>query len=347
MTQRIGFCCKYVVPGKKDFEPVPELNTRSTTVAWLNRQTREVAEQRLWDIMEHNISAARALVARVGTLNPELRMLRLGSDILPVYTEPTYSYFWQQPYVKTYCERAFAEVGRVARAMDVRLDFHPGQFTVLASESDDIVSRSIEEFEYHVDMARWMGYGKTWHDHGFTINVHISGRRGPDGIRAVLSRLSPEARNLITIENEENAHGLDAILQLHDCCALVLDIHHHWVKSGEYIQADDDRVRRVIDSWRGTRPLIHYSLSREDVVSKFVANEQHVLLDMDRLLTEGYKKQKLRAHSDYYWNTAANQWALSFWPEFDICCESKAKNLASFALYDFAIKQSSSDGRLS
>jgi UV DNA damage endonuclease len=111
--------------------------------------------------------------------------------------------------------------------------------------------------------------------------------------------------------------------------------------TGEYIQADDDRVRHIINSWRGTRPVLHYSLSRENIVSEFVATEQHLLLDMDRLLTEGYKTQKLRAHSDYYWNTAANQWALSFWPSFDICCESKAKNLASFALYELAVKSSS------
>ena len=55
---------------------------------------------------------------------------------------------------------------------------------------------------------------------------------------------------------------------------------------------------------------------------------------MDTLLTEGYKKQKLRAHSDFYWNTATNDWALSFLDAWDIQCESKGKNLASHALYE-------------
>jgi hypothetical protein len=50
----------------------------------------------------------------------------------------------------------------------------------------------------------------------------------------------------------------------------------------------------------------------------------------------GINKQKLRTHSDWYWNRASNDWALSFWPQFDIMCESKAKNLASFALYEQA-----------
>lgn len=337
MIQRIGFCCKYVVPGKKDFEPVPDLNTRSTTVAWLNRQTRDVAEQRLWDIMVHNIQSVYNLVEKLSTLPLPLRMARIGSDILPVYTEPSWCYYWQKPDVREYVEKHFAAVGELARQHDVRLSFHPGQFTVLASESDDIVERSIGEFEYHVNMARWMGYGKTWHDHGFKINVHISGRRGAQGIIDVLPRLTPEARNLITIENEENTHGLDAILSLENHVALVLDIHHHWVNSNEYINAQDDRVKRVIDSWRGTRPVLHYSVSREDLL---VEHDKNVLPDRNLLETQGYKKQKLRAHSDYYWNTAANQWALSFWSDFDICCESKAKNLASFALYDFAISSS-------
>jgi len=31
-----------------------------------------------------------------------------------------------------------------------------------------------------------------------------------------------------------------------------------------------------------------------------------------------------------------NQWALSFRDNFDMMCESKAKNLASFALYEEA-----------
>ena len=56
------------------------------------------------------------------------------------------------------------------------------------------------------------------------------------------------------------------------------------------------------------------------------------------LLESGAKKQKLRAHSDYYPNEKANDWALSFWDNFDIQCEAKAKNLASQQLYERAIE---------
>ncbi len=336
-TKRIGFACKWIdrpdqVNGIKPKDECKKYNTGATTVAWLNRQTRDVAVEKLWSLMQQNIEASRMLVERVGELDEDLRMVRLSSDILPVYTEPTWSWFWRLSDTRDYCERGFKQIGDVARSRGVRLSFHPGQFCVLASDSDDIVNRSIEEFEYHVDMARWMGYGKTFQD--FKINVHIAGRRGPMGIVAALARMSPEARNTLTIENDEMTWGIDSSIELVDHCALVLDIHHHWIKTGEYIEPTDDRVKRIIDSWRGVRPVIHYSVSREEHLTD---HSTDTLPSLDALMESGHKKAKLRAHSNFYWNTAANQWALSFRDYFDIMCESKAKNLASFDLYRQAL----------
>jgi UV DNA damage endonuclease len=332
MIKRIGFACKWIdnltqVNGIKPKDDCKKYNSGTTTISWLNRQTREVAEQRLWDLMVQNIEATRLLVSRVGELDDKFKMVRISSDLLPAYTQSDWSYFWSRNDVRDYCDRNFRVVGDTARDRNVRLSFHPGQFTVLASESDDIVERSIDEFEYHVDMARWMGFGKSFQD--FKINVHISGRRGPQGIIDTLQRLTPEARNCITIENDENAWGIESSLELEKHCALVLDVHHHWCREGEYIQPTDDRVKRVIDSWRGVRPAMHYSVSREDWLP---GHSPDVMPDMGTLLSQGYKKQKLRAHSDTFWNAAVNQWALTFNDDFDIMCESKGKNLASFQL---------------
>jgi UV DNA damage repair endonuclease len=260
-------------------------------------------------------------------------MVRLSSNLLPVYTEPTYSYFWQRPDVRNYCEKAFSTVGATAKALDVRLSMHPGQFVVLASDNDEIVNRSIEEFEYHTDIIRWMGYGKTFQD--FKCNVHISGRRGPDGIRAALNRLSPEARNCITVENEEYKYGLDDCLSLSDVVPTVLDLHHHWIRDADYLAPDDVRVARILDSWRGVRPVLHYSVSREDLLRESRVVLESVRPVMPDLLESGLKKAALRAHSDMMWNSAVNDYALTFADKFDIQCESKGKNLASFALYAY------------
>jgi UV DNA damage endonuclease len=328
--KRIGFACKWSeLNNKGQVQSTEGLNAGGTTLTWLNRQRKEVAEQKLWDLMVQNLEATRKLVNRVGQLDETLRMVRIGSDVLPAYTAADWSYFWRRSDVVSYLDKHFKIIGDSARTNDVRLSMHPGQFTVLASVNQNIVEKSIEEFEYHADMARWMGYGKQFQD--FKINVHISGRLGPQGIIDVIPRLSPEARNCITIENDENAWGIESSLELEKHCALVLDIHHHWIRTGEYIQATDDRCKRVIDSWRGVRPAMHYSVSREDVL---VDHCTQTMPNHTLLLEQGYKKQKMRAHSDFYWNDAVNEWALTFNDQFDIMCESKGKNLASFKLHD-------------
>ena len=335
MTNRIGFCCKWLndpseIGGMKINAIDRDLNGRSTTMRWL-REHKEEAEQRQWDIMNHNASAAVRMIERVASLPEDRRMVRLGSEMLQGYTEPSWIDWWQQKDIQDHCARIFAPVGEAARRLDVRLSFHPGQFCVLASESDEIVERSILEFEYHADMARWMGYGKNWHDNGFKINVHLSGKGGAAKFLKTLGRLTPEARNLITIENDEMTNGLDVTMAVAKHVALVLDIHHHWINTGEYISPDDSRTMRVIDSWRGTRPALHYSVSREDLL---VGHDRGTKPDLAALLDGGFKKQKLRAHSDLMWNTACNDWALGFTKNFDIQCEAKGKNLASEQLYN-------------
>jgi UV DNA damage endonuclease len=341
MVKRIGFCCKWLndqseFGGMKVNAKDRELNGRSTTMRWLREHPGD-AEQRQHDIMNHNTAAAVRMIERVGQLPPERRMVRLGSEMLQGYTEKNWIDWWQRREIQAHLARIFAPVGEAARRHDVKISFHPGQFCVLASETPDIVERSILEFEYHVAMARWMGFGKTWHD-GCKINVHISGRQGPEGIIKVLPRLSPEARNLITIENSEMGWGLDDSLKLEKHVALVLDIHHHWIRDEEYIQAHDDRVKRVIDSWRGVRPTLHYSYCRDEALLpafKDQPEKMHIgLHNIKDLLLLGCKKQKLRAHSDLLPNHASNAWALSFGNHFDICVEAKGKNLAAEQLYE-------------
>ena len=342
--QRIGFCCKYLDPDQtqkpKILKEIQQNYTeKQTTVAWMKRQDNAVAEQRMLDIVEHNMQSAYNLVKYVGGLPENRRMVRLGSNQIPMATEPNYRYVWDDPDNIRMLEKGFAKVGQLARDLDVRISFHPGQFCVLASDTPDIVDRSIDEFEYHVNMARWMGYGQQFQD--MKINVHISGRQGAEGVLKALPRLSPEALNTITIENDEMCWGLDESLKLADHLALVLDIHHHWIRDEEYIQPNDDRVKMVIDSWRGVRPAMHYSYSRDEWLDQSTSidagNRHGSLHSIQDLLESGAKKQKLRAHSDYYPNKEANDWALSFWEQFDIQCEAKAKNLASQQLYDQAL----------
>lgn len=319
--KRIGFACKIQ---QSESKTDPKLNQSGTTITWLNSKTTDVAHERLWNLMRANVLALAAQIEWVGQQPPGQRMFRITSDLLPAYTYETYMPFYFQADVVDFLEKNLGKIGARARELDIKLSFHPGQFCVLASEQDQVVENSITEFEYHADVIRYLGYGRSFQD--FKCNVHIGGKRGPAGIRAALRRLTPEARNTLTIENAEFTWGLDASLELAKDCALVLDIHHHWIHTGEYIEPTDPKFQQVCESWRGVRPTIHYSVSREDIL---VDHCQQTRPNLQELKSQGFTSAKLRAHSEYYWNTAVNSWALTFLPYADIMCEAKQKNLAS------------------
>ena len=85
-NMRIGFACKYVQQTAKGVVNVPEFNMGTTTIAWLNRQSRTAAEQKLTDLMQANLTATYKLVERVSQIPESLRMVRIGSDVLTAYT---------------------------------------------------------------------------------------------------------------------------------------------------------------------------------------------------------------------------------------------------------------------
>ena len=64
--KRIGFACKWIdeprqVDGIKPKDDCKKYNTGTTTITWLNKQKREVAEQKLWDLMVQNIQATKQI----------------------------------------------------------------------------------------------------------------------------------------------------------------------------------------------------------------------------------------------------------------------------------------------
>ena len=88
--QRIGFCCKYMDPDQSQKPKIlkeiqQNFTERMTTITWLNRQEKSVAEERMLELVTHNMQAAYNLVEWVSKLPAERRMVRLCL----LYTSPS------------------------------------------------------------------------------------------------------------------------------------------------------------------------------------------------------------------------------------------------------------------
>ncbi|WP_312047331.1 UV damage endonuclease UvsE [Erwinia sp.] len=321
---KLGFACKYFNAEEK--QPFPLRATTRTRFLSLDKAAQLAL---ISEISQHNITNLYLTLEALAKEPEALRMMRLGSDLLPLFTVPEANELYQDYLPELHS--GLAKCGDFARQHHIRLSFHPGQYSVLASDNPLVVERAIEDVEYHTLCAKLIGYGKTFQD--FKINIHMNGKGGFEGFQRAFDRLSPEAKNMLTVENDEISCSLDDVLQAKELCPIVLDIHHHWVKENEFIQPDDSRLAEIKASWRGVRPVLHYSISKEGIIPAHGFPNQEEL---------GVAKNKLRAHSDYYFNDTLNDWALSF-SDFDIMCEVKMKNLARDRLYGAALQGKKQD----
>jgi UV DNA damage repair endonuclease len=325
-TPRVGYCCKFISP-EGDEARERALNVRGLTMAYLGRQDPAAAFTKLTEIVSHNLEAVRRQIDEVATRPPLERLLRISSDVLPGYTHPTAAPYYADRDLTALIERSLAEAGETARAAAVRLSMHPAQHAILATVGRSL-DNAVGDIEYHAQVMAMMGYAGGWHPHGASVNVHGGQRAlGAEGVRAGLSRLSAAARDLVTVENDENSFGLDDLLAVAAEVAIVVDLHHHWIKSrGEYLQPDDPRIETVKESWRGVRPLAHVSVSREPLLD---GHDPDRLPDFAELLAAGLKPTDLRGHSDMMWNRAMNDLVARHlaWADFEV--EAKMKNLAS------------------
>lgn len=313
---KLGFVSKYLIDENNNKYPF-----KTTTRTYFLKQVSEKREELLRSLVYNNIVALKNTIEELSLLHSDLRMMRIGSEMLPLYTVPQAQIIYKD--IINDVESLFLETGNLARKNNVRLSFHPGQYTVLGSESENVVKNAIEDMEYHTLCAILMGYGKSFQD--FKINIHMNGKAGFEGFKRSYNKLSPECRNMITVENDELSCSLTDVLQAQTLCPVVVDIHHNWVKENEFILPDSDLIKQVKDSWRGVRPVMHYSISKEGLIPEKGFPDQNIL---------GLSKMKLRAHSDYYFNNDLNDWALSF-VNFDIMCEVKQKNLARDKLFAY------------
>lgn len=325
---RLGFCCTFVSPGG-DAGETEAMNMKTVTMSWLSRQSAADAYDRLAAIVAHNLDVLDRQIGYVADQPPVERMFRILSGFLPGYSHPQASRLYDAD-LKRLIERRLAVTGATARERDVRLSMHPGQHALLATARPEALANAIVDIMDHVSVFAMLGYDG-WHPAGAHVNIHGgAGSVGIDGVRRGLAQLPDAARQLITIENDEVSFGLDDLLAVGDDVAIVLDFHHHWIKSrGEWIEPGDPRIGRVVESWRGVRPAAHISVSRERLYSELLTDEPP---DFGALIAAGFKPSELRGHSDLLWNHWVNDLVGRHLAWCDVEVEAKHKNLASSGL---------------
>jgi UV DNA damage endonuclease len=256
----------------------------------------------------------------------EIGMYRMATALAPYASHPDLPQFRDAP--QAFAPR-LAEVGALARALDVRLSTHPGQYTVLNSEDERVQALAVAELEVQAELMDGMALGPE-----AVVVLHVGGAAG--GRDAALARfaagferLSEAARARLVIENDDRTFGLRDVLELSGRIGrpVVWDILHHHCHDPDRIP-DREALALALATWpEGVTPKIHYS-------SPKTALEEQVRR-VGRRVERRPVLPHLRAHADmidpigfehFVTETAAGL------PDFDVMLEAKGKDLALLAL---------------
>ena len=238
-----------------------------------------LSPERLQATAARNLADLRAILQQME--QGPLRMLRLGSSLVPFASHPAMTFDWE-PFVA----EGLAEIGSEYRAKGFRFSLHPGQYNVLNSPNPATVDACVRELTYACRVLDLMGCG---HEH--KVVLHGGGLYGDregatSRLVSAIGMLPACIRKRLVLENDERYFNLEQILEVSEATGTpaVFDLHHHQVNPSPDAEALLERLFAVWDC----RPKIHLSSQKPD--ARAGAHDDYLLpqdIDTMRALIPG------------------------------------------------------------
>ena len=330
---RISQCCQFV-----DKQKAKRYNFGTTTKTYA---LKDGGKQKVQSKALENCNKLVDILETWFPTRPiNLRSFRISSEMFPCYTldftRDWYSEIWDD------ISRVLAKAGEAAKKHNVRLSVHPGQYTVLGSNNEEVVKSSIKDLEYHALYGILMNIPAE----EFVMNIHLQGLYGgkhEDGIKRFASNfhyLSDYAQKCLAVENEDKPNGYDiehtVELAQRIPVRCTLDTHHYAchrmvqtekvknsvgavvnkkIRDVKHITVNDSLFKEAVKTWKNNRPLFHTSHPFEE------SNEDYWM--------------KPNAHAEFLWDEellALTVPMLQF-ADFDIEAKNKEESVDAFYKY--------------
>ncbi len=291
---RLGLCCL--------FHEAP-IKFRTTTARHLATLKEGERERKISSLCLSNALALQQAI--LFCHHNKIGAFRVNSRILPLKTHPDMGYSVSELPEGNQIIRSFKDCGFNAKKHNIRLTFHPDQFTLLSSPDPAITARSLDELNYQCQVAGWIGAD--------VINIHGGGAYGDKNqalqrVERNINALDKDLRKLLTIENDDRVYTpVDLLpLCLRTGVPLVYDLHHHRCLPDNL--SAEEATAAALRTWN-REPLFHLSSPKD-----------------------GWNSGQPHKHHDYI---DTNDFP-EFWRELDLTVEieAKAKELAVIRLYN-------------
>jgi UV DNA damage endonuclease len=195
----------------------------------------------------------------------DIRMYRLSSDLAPYATHP------DMPQFHSMVRESDAELralGTKAKALNIRLSFHPSQFVVLNSPDAALVEKSVWDLSSQAEMLDRMELGPE-----AVMVIHVGGTYGDRAaanarwVETWHKKLPEHVRRRLVLEHDDLRFSVSDILWIHEQTGvrLIFDHQHFWCLNPDALDMRN-ALERVIRTWpRDQRPKVHFSSPRTEM----------------------------------------------------------------------------------
>jgi UV DNA damage endonuclease len=297
----LGLCCQFLEPRtKRDGTVVHENSIEERSLQLGRFKSGLYTQDYIRQLFRHNADQIIGLIPKLVKLN--IKSFRLSSSFMSLFDLVS-----EIPKNDDILKSKLLTAGKLFKQHGIRVTTHPGQYTVLSSDSDAIIAKSIEDLAYHAWVFDQMGFE---HTPFYAINIHGGKGDRVSKLIATIKGLPSNIRERLTLENDESAYNLSELLTVHNATGvpLVWDSHHFTFNDGGLTM--DGAYEAAMKTWSktGIKPLQHISNTTPGLENaKF----------MDR-----------RKHSDFIHYIPECQLNGIKLNEIDLDVEAKMKNLA-------------------
>jgi len=307
----LGLMCQFLEPRtKRDGTVVYENMIDEKSLQLGAYRDGKYSRERIIDTYRNNVNEHLRILPKI--VEGGIKSFRLSSSLFPLFEFCSELARNDQQLLQ-----GLATLGESFKSAGIRVTTHPGQFTVLSSDKQDVVDNSIRELEYHAWIFDQMGFDQTPF---YAINIHGGKANRKEQLINVIQSLPKNVKNRLTLENDEKCYNVSDLCSISSVTNIpvVFDSHHFNFNTGDL--SFDMAYALSRDTWGNIKPLQHLS-NTEPGMEEAAFNQK-------------------RAHSQMIHYVPDLQLSALRDNVIDVDVEAKSKNLAIFKMRkDFNVEQ--------
>jgi len=245
-----------------------------TTNARTNRRLtiNKFSENMFLEILEQNLIDLRRILE--SNEENDISLFRISSDIVPLASHSINEIPWHK-----YFQAELNEIGEYIKKCEMRVSMHPGQYTVLNAEKEEIVAKAIKDLEYHARLLDSLGV-----DSSNKIILHIGGGYGDKNAamnRFIenYKRLSTSVKNRLVIENDDKIFNIEDILFVSgkSNIPVVFDNLHHQCNH-EIDMPIKEIMKKVAKTWQEKDGNVKVHYSQQNPIKQIGAHSNTIIV---------------------------------------------------------------------